>query len=100
MMSSGTYVTRCGATGCEEKVSGIYCEKHKARMMDIVAPTNGLCPGERCWFDYRGHVKAGTVEKVMRSNAVVLIEVLGGRKQKLVTVKSSLLHKGEPDGQA
>jgi len=87
MNAEQTFV--CGA-GCGTPVSGIYCTAHKDRLAPP-APTRGLFAGEKCRFVWRGVEREGVIEKVMRENVKVLIEIKG--KQKFLSVRADELLK-------
>jgi hypothetical protein len=75
----------CGQPACRNEVRGIYCVSHKGRMADQT-PRPTVFAGETTRFAYRGTIKEGVIERVMRSRVVVLIQVRDGQKEKLVTV--------------
>lgn len=82
-----TAIYLCGTKGCANQVCGIYCVRCRAsRPVALTPETARYNPGDTVRIMYRGLVKEGIIEKVMRTNVVVLIQVNDGTKEKLVTV--------------
>jgi len=89
-----TTIFRCGTAGCAALVTGIYCDACRAvRPVEVTPATARISPGERVRLMYRGVTKDGVIEKVGRTNVVVVITVGKGSrtKEKLVRIPASEL---------